>query len=181
MLIRQKDDEFILPFADGTAKLAGRDCEFREPSLRQEFIVRSEDLSGEIQGESGESQHIGPTDDAEARADVWLVQGDFVCHHTEPRVQLYVPKEETFPVPLKDIGVTWSTHTDPDVMQEKRFDDYWSVDSNRSLSDSWRGFTQFTLLKEKPPKGYMWHGKPYWWNLCLPWVWWNIQEVLLRN
>ena len=26
------------------------------------------------------------------------------------------------------------------------------------LSDSWTGFTQFTLLKEKPPEGSMWSG-----------------------
>ena len=26
-------------------------------------------------------------------------------------------------------------------------------------SDSWKGFTKFTLLKEKPPKGYMWSGR----------------------
>ena len=44
-------------------------------------------------------------------------------------------------------------------MQEKRFDDYWNVDSNRSLSDSWKGFTKFTPLKEKPPKGYTWSGR----------------------
>ena len=24
------------------------------------------------------------------------------------------------------------------------------------LSDLWTGFTQFTLLEEKPPEGYMW-------------------------
>ena len=32
-LIRQKDDEFIFSIADGTAKLSGRDHEFREPAL----------------------------------------------------------------------------------------------------------------------------------------------------
>ena len=37
-------------------------------------------------------------------------------------------------------------------MQEKRVDDYWNVDSNRSLSDSWKGFTKFTLLKENLPR-----------------------------
>ena len=52
--------------------------------------------------------------------------------------------------------VTRSTHTDLDVMQETRVDDYWNVDSNRSLSDSWKGAAKFTLLKDKPPKGYMW-------------------------
>ena len=47
------------------------------------------------------------------------------------------------------IDVTSSTHTDLDVLQEKTIDDYWNVDSNRSLSDSWTGFSKFTRLKEK--------------------------------
>ena len=86
-------------------------------------------------------------------ADFWSIQGGFIDrHHNEPRVQLYVPKEETFPISLKFIDVTRSTHTDLDVMQEKRIDDYWNVDSNKHLSDSWKGFTKFTLLKEKPSK-----------------------------
>ena len=38
--------------------------------------------------------------------------------------------EETFPIPLKYIDVTGSTYTDLDVMQEKRVDDLWSIDSN---------------------------------------------------
>ena len=45
-----------------------------------------------------------------------------------------------------------------DVKQEKRIDDYWNVDGSRDLSDPWRGFTQFTLLEEEPPDGYMWSG-----------------------
>ena len=65
-------------------------------------------------------------------------------------------KEETFPIPLKYIDVNRSIHTDLDIMQEKKIDDYWNVDSSKHLSDSWRGCTKFTLLKEKPPEGYMW-------------------------
>ena len=42
--------------------------------------------------------------------------------------------------------------------KRKRIDDYWNVDSNRHLSNSRKGFTKFTSLKEKPPKGYMWSG-----------------------
>ena len=34
-----------------------------------------------------------------------------------------------------------------------------SILSSKNLSDSWRGFTKFTLLKEKPPKRYMWSGR----------------------
>ena len=44
-------------------------------------------------------------------------------------------------------------------MQESRIDDYWNIDGSRDLSDSWIGFTQFTLLSEKPPEGYMWSGE----------------------
>ena len=44
-------------------------------------------------------------------------------------------------------------------MQESRIDDYWNIDGSRDLSDSWTVFTQFTLLNEKPPDGYMWFGE----------------------
>ena len=71
---------------------------------------------------------------------------------TEPRVQLYVPKGESFP------DVIRSTHTDLDVAQEKRIDDCWNVDGDRSLSDSWTGFTRFTLLNETLPKGHLCSG-----------------------
>ena len=65
----------------------------------------------------------------------------------------------TFAKPLKYIDVTRSTHTDLDVAQEKRIDDYWNIDENKRLSDSWRVFAKFILLKETPPKGFMWSGE----------------------
>ena len=69
------------------------------------------------------------------------IQGDFIyCHHNELRVQLFAPKEETFPIPLKYIDVTGSTHSDLDVLQEKRIDDCWNMDVSRRLSDCWRSF-----------------------------------------
>ena len=62
-----------------------------------------------------------------------------------PRDHLHVPKAETFPIPLKNIDVTRSTHTNLHVMQEKRtINDYWNVDGDRTMSDSWTGFTKFT-------------------------------------
>ena len=119
------------------------------PTPRREPTVRSEDLSGEIQGESGESQTAEPTDYAEARADFWSIQGDFINrHHNEPRLQLHVPKEETFPFSLKYIDVARSTHSDLGVLQEKRIDDYWNVGSRKHLSRIWRGFTKFTIERE---------------------------------
>ena len=80
-------------------------------------------------------------------------------HHVEPRVQLYVLKDVSFQRPLKYNDVTRVTHTALDVLQESRLDDYWNIDGARDLSDSWTGFTRFTLLNETPPKGYMWSGE----------------------
>ena len=80
-------------------------------------------------------------------------------HHVEPRVKLYSPREESFPIPLKDIDVSRTVQTNLDVMQERRIDDYWNIDGSRDLSDSWTGFTQFTLLEEKPPDGFLRSGR----------------------
>ena len=63
------------------------------------------------------------------------------------------------PIPLKYIDVSRITHTNLDVKQEKRIDDYWNIDVSRDLSDPWTGFTQFTLLDEKAPDGYTWSGE----------------------
>ena len=79
-------------------------------------------------------------------------------HHVEPRVKLCSPREESFPIPLKYIDVSRIANTNLDVKQESRIDDNWKIDGSRDLSDSWTGFTQFTLLEEKPPDGYMWSG-----------------------
>ena len=68
-------------------------------------------------------------------------------------------KKESFLIQLKYIDVIRSIHTDLDVAQEKRIDDKWNVDGNRNLSDTWTGFTRFTLLNETPPKGNMWSGR----------------------
>ena len=70
-----------------------------------------------------------------------------------------MPKEETFPIPLKQIDATRTTHTNLDVLEESRFDDHCNVDVHRKLSDSWKGFTKFTLLNEKPPKRFLWSGE----------------------
>ena len=78
--------------------------------------MRRESFSGESHGEAEESQPAEHKDDAEARKDFWSIQEDFIYrHHIEPRIHLYVPREETFPVPLKYIDVMRSTHTDLDV------------------------------------------------------------------
>ena len=96
-------------------------------------------------------------DAGEAINDFWSMSGNFLYrHHVEPRVKLYSPREESFPIPLKYIDVSRTTCANLDVKSEKRINDSWNVDGARDLSDPWTGFTQFTLLEEKPPKGYMW-------------------------
>ena len=77
-------------------------------------------------------------------------------HHVEPRVKLYMPKEESFPIPMKYIDVTRTTFSSLDVMLEKQIEDYWNVDGERELSDAWTGFTRFVPLKERPLDGHTW-------------------------
>ena len=78
-------------------------------------------------------------DACEAINDFWSMSGNFMYrHHVEPRVKLYSPREESFPVPLKHIDVARTTHTNLDVKQEKRIDDYWNIDGSRDLSDPCR-------------------------------------------
>ena len=90
-------------------------------------------------------------DAGEAINDFWSMSGNFIYrHHVEPRVKLYSPREESFPIPLKYIDVSRTTRTNLDVKQEKRIDDCWNIDGSRDLSDPWTAFTQFTLLEEKP-------------------------------
>ena len=55
--------------------------------------------------------------------------------------------------------VTRATHTNLDMLQESSNDDFWNLDVDRNMSDPWTGFTKFTLLNEKLPKGCLWIGR----------------------
>ena len=65
-----------------------------------------------------------------------------------------MPKEGSFPIPLKNIDVVRRANTTLDVLLESHTDDYWNVDGDRMLSEPSTCFTQFTILSEKPPDGY---------------------------
>ena len=120
---------------------------------------QSHDLLGESQGSLSPPQDSYP-DAGEAINDFWSMSWSFIYrHHVEPRVKLYSPGEESFPIPLQYIDVSRTTHTNLDVFQESRIDDFWNIDGSRDLSDPWTGFTQYTLLEEKAPDGYMWSGE----------------------
>ena len=64
-------------------------------------------------------------DDEEAKNDFCMITGEFMYrHHVVPRVKMHVPKEVSFPIPLKYIDVTRRTHTSLDVLLEKHIEEY---------------------------------------------------------
>ena len=150
-------DNFIFPVADGTVKISGGDQRLRTSTLVRDRPDRGEEqeiLRGESDGLSSPISHQNDStrDDAEAPNDFWSITGDFIYrHHVDPRVKLYMPREESFPIPLKFFDVTRKL--------EKHIDDCWNVDGDRELSDTWTRFTRFTFLKEKPPDWYTWSGR----------------------
>ena len=160
-VICPKQGEFIFPIADGRINLSGRDQELRTSTLIREHTNRGErhvDFLGESEGSLPPPQDSLP-DAGEAINDFWSMSGNFTYrHHVKPRVKLYSPREESFPIPLKYIDITRTTHTNLDVKQERRIDDYWNIDGSRDLSGSWTGFTQFIQLDEKRPDGFLWSG-----------------------
>ena len=123
--------KFIFPVADGRIKFAGGDQELRTRTLIREHPIRGEswrDFLGEWEGSHPPPQDTLP-DAGEAINDFWSISGNFIYrHHVEPRVKLYSPREESFPIPLKYIDVCRTTQTNLDAMQESRIDDYWNID-----------------------------------------------------
>ena len=118
---------------DGTVKLSGGDQVLKTSTLTLDSPDRGEEqgnLLGESDGPSSTPLRDSSWCNGEAGNDFWSVSGDFVHrHHVEPRVKLYVPKEESFPTPLKCIDVIRATSTTLDVMLERRMDDCWNIDA----------------------------------------------------
>ena len=142
----------IFPIADGTANMSGRDHGgVREPTPRRDQRVRNDDLSEDIQGNSELSQPVDETNN------VFFVnrRGFHLSSSRRTSSSVYLPKEETFTIPLKYIAVTRTTHTNLDVLQENVL----MTVGDRSLSDARTGFTHFTILNEKHPEGNMWSGE----------------------
>ena len=135
------------------SKPFGGDQDLRTSTSIRDRPIRGESHVDFLGGSEGSlpPHHDSFLDACEAINDFWSISR----HHVEPRVKLDSPREESFPIPLKYIDVSRATHTNLDVQQEKRIDDYWNIDWSRDLSHPWTGFTQFTLLEEKPPDGYI--------------------------
>ena len=155
-------ENLLFRIADGRIETSGGDQDLKTSTLVRHRPIQGEskiDFLGESEGSLPPS-HDSLSDAGDAINDFWSMSGSFIYrHHVEPRVKLYSPREESFPIPVKYIGVSRTTHTNLDVKQEKCIDDYWNIDGFRNLSYPWTGMTQFTLLEEKPPDGYMWSGE----------------------
>ena len=100
---------FIFPIAGGRIKLPGGDQDLRTFTLVRHRPIEGEshvDFLGESEGSLPPPQDSLP-DAGEAINDFWSMSGSFIYrHHVEPRVKLYSPREESFPIPLKYIDVS---------------------------------------------------------------------------
>ena len=114
VIFPKEKGEFIFPIADGRIKTPGGDQELRTSTLVRHRPIQGEsniDFLGESEGSLPQPQDSLP-DAGEAINDLWSMSGNFIYrHHVEPRVKLYSPREESFPIPLKYIDVSRSTHT----------------------------------------------------------------------
>ena len=126
VIFPKENGNFIFPVADGRIKLSGGDQELRTSTLIRPRPIQGDghvDFLGESEGSFPLPQDSLP-DASEAINDFWSMSGNFMYrHHVEPRVKLYSPREESFPIPLKYTDVTRTTHTNLDVKQERRIDD----------------------------------------------------------
>ena len=177
------------PVEDGTVQPYDGDQGQRTSTLIRNHPVRGESREDFL----GESKGSPPTtyfqdsylDAGEARDEFWSISGDFIYRSRWAKSQTLHAKGRinSFSTGIY-IEVIRATHTTSDVVQESRIDDKWNIDGSRDLSASWTGFTQFTLLKVKPPEGYMWSG----WGLTkrqaasrLDHLWPQIWRSISRN
>ena len=108
VIFPKENGNFIFPVADGRIKLLGGDQDLRTSTSIREHPIRGEshvDFLGESEG-SVPPPHDSFPDAGEAINDFWSMSGNFIYrHHVEPRIKLYSPREESFPIPLKYIVV----------------------------------------------------------------------------
>ena len=122
VLMPKHGKEFV--FSAGAVKLAERDQVFR----KQEHPARGKEHNDDLRGESdGFQPSHQETDDGKARNDFWSFSNHIYRYHGHPRFIVYVPKEGSFPIPLKNIDVVRRTNKTLDVLLESRTDDNWNV------------------------------------------------------
>ena len=124
VIFSPKNGEFVFPIADGRINPLGGDQDLRTSTLIRHRSIQGESHVhhlGEPEGSLPPPQDSLP-DAGGALNDFRSMSGNFIYRHrVEPRVKLYS-------LPLKYIDVSRTTHTNWDVKQEKRIDDYWNID-----------------------------------------------------
>ena len=131
VIFPKENGKLVFPVADGRIRFVGGD---QDGTTQFEEKVG---FLGESEGSLPPPQYSLPDagDAGEARSYFWSMSGNFKKrHHVEPKVKLYSTREESYPIALKDIDVSRTAHTNLDVMQESRIDDYWNTLGGRKLS-----------------------------------------------
>ena len=96
-----------------------------------------------------------PPDIVMAKSDFWTCNGTILIrHHRTPRTDLYVPSDETCPIPTKWLDIFRRTETSLDHLRESEVKDYWTEVKTRPLSGQWTGRTVFDILKIPPKPGH---------------------------
>ena len=94
--------KFMFPIADGTVKPSGGEQVLRTSTSIQDRPDRGEaqgNLQRESDGSSSTPHRDSSLHDGDTGNDIWSLSGNFIHrHHVEPRVKLYVPREESFPI-----------------------------------------------------------------------------------
>ena len=154
--------KFIFPIADGRIKTPGGDQELRTSTSIRHRPIQGEshlDFLGDSERSLPQPQDSLP-DTGEALNDFWSMSRNFIyLHHVEPRVKLYSPREESFPIPLKYIDVSRTTHTNSDVKQEKRIDDCWNMDGSDLVKSSDRFHTVHSIGRKTSRRKHVVRGK----------------------
>ena len=147
---------YCCTIADGKVKIYGEDQVLRTSTLTRDSPDRGEE-QGNLSGESEMFHHLCKTHRlmmVRHETIFGQFQRNYIYrHHAEPRVKLFVPREESFPIPLRYIDVTRATSKTFDVMLECRIDDIGT--SKKTRIQKMRGRVSHG---SPSPEGYAWFG-----------------------
>ena len=137
VIFHKEKVEFIFPSADGRIKPLGGDQDLRTSTLVRHRPIQGEssiDFLRESEGSLPQSKDSLP-DAGEAINDFCSMSGSFINrHHVESRIELYSPRKESFPIPLKYIDVSRTAHTNLDVKQENVDDEVLRKRMEKSIA-----------------------------------------------